>query len=140
MARRNKNNPPNQGQEPDVNYEERLHQAILLRRIGYDYETIAKRCGYASKSTAFDAIKRARQKALKEDTQALVMVQAEQINAALVIVNERIARNDKESLWAVDRLVPLLKRQAELLGLDAKSEIPQGATLVREIGAEVDKV
>jgi len=31
--------------------------------------------------------------------------------------------------------VPLLKRQAELLGLDSKSDIPAGACIIREIGA-----
>ncbi len=48
----------------------------------------------------------------------------------------------KGSLWAVDRLGPLLKRKAELLGLDAvkTDTLPQNVRRVYEMGETHDDI
>jgi anion-transporting ArsA/GET3 family ATPase len=132
MARRNKTG--NQDNQPsDINMAERVKLALELRRLGYDYDAIARQCGYADRSGAFRAVQNAQKRILRDSAQALVQVQLDQINAALVVVNEAIAKNDKGSLWAIDRLVPLLKRQADLLGLDVKPDKDQSAEPTRRV-------
>jgi hypothetical protein len=136
MARRNRNiNQDNQYQ--DINADNRVEKALELRRMGYDYSEIAKRCGYADASGAFRAVDREIKKIQKDGAQALVQIQVDQIDLALTVVMEKINQHDKESLWAVDRLVPLLKRKSDLLGLDAKTDMVVGATIVREVGADL---
>lgn len=142
MARRHQDkNQNNQGDtNADVNALPRVVMAMRLRRLGHTYEDIATACGYCNASAARKAILQAESKIIRDEGRALMMRQADYIDVALKVVLEAIERNDKQSLWAVDRLVPLLKRQAELLGLDAKSELPAGATLVREIGAPLGEL
>src|SRR5690242_4790544 len=100
----------------------RAAQALRLRRMGYTYAEIAERTGYASESGARKAIKNANARIIRDEARALVGYQLDQIDLALSVVMEAIAKRDKGSLWAVDRLVPLLKRQADLMGLDVKQE------------------
>jgi len=108
--------------QPDTNEAPRASQALRLRRLGYTYADIADRCGYSDESGARKAVKRANARILRDDAQALVGFQLDMIDSALSVVMEAIQKRDKGSLWAVDRLVPLLKRQADLMGLDAKPE------------------
>jgi hypothetical protein len=141
MTRRRFNSSDNQSAQPDLNAHEREALAVQMRRLGYEYDEIAAKCGYADKSGAWRALKRVRERMLVEDERTAALYQAQQINLALTQVMTRIAEGGKDVLWAVDRLVPLLKRQSELLGLDAKrNEITNAAQMViREYGAEVDQ-
>ena len=97
----------------------RAAQALRLRRLGLTYASIAERVGYANESSARTAVKKACQRIVRDEARELVGWQLDQLDIALSVVLERIQRNDESSLWAVDRLVPLLKRQSELMGLDA---------------------
>lgn len=117
----------------------RAAQALRLRRLGYTYDEIAQRVGYANESGARKAVKTANARIVRDEARALVGYQLDQLDVALSVVMEAIAKRDKGSLWAVDRLVPLLKRQADLMGLDApKPESQQGAQmLVIPIAADV---
>jgi len=106
----------------DMQEAPRAAQALRLRRMGFTYAEIAERTGYSSESGARKAIKTANARIIRDEARALVGYQLDQIDLALSVVMEAIAKRDKGSLWAVDRLVPLLKRQADLMGLDAKPE------------------
>ena len=114
----------------DVNAVPRVAQALRLRRLGYTYETIARMCGYQTESGARKAIKKANASIIRDDAQALVSYQLDLIDAALQVVMRRIATDDESSLWAVDRLTPLLKRQSELMGLDAKNDVQSQAQMI----------
>ena len=114
----------------DFNAAPRVAQALRLRRIGYTYAQIAQQCGYASESSARKAIKAANAKIIRDEAQALVGWQLDMLDAALQVVLKRIVADDSNSLWAVDRLTPLLKRQAELMGLDVARENQQQAQMM----------
>ncbi|MBF6591142.1 MAG: hypothetical protein IVW57_11535 [Ktedonobacterales bacterium] len=127
MARRGRSqseNPTAQGNPTtlDVNEGPRVAQAIRLRRLGYTYTEIAARCGYKEESGARRAVTKANARIIRDEARALVGWQLDMLDSALQAVMTRIANDDQNSLWAVDRLVPLLKRQSELLGLDAKPD------------------
>lgn len=129
MARRRNTNDPNEkpnAQEPNESLEFRtapkVAQALRLRRLGYTYEQIAHEVGYQTEAGARLAVKKANSKIIREEASALAAWQLDMLDTALQVVMTRIARNDKDSLWAVDRLTPLLKRQAELMGLDTKPD------------------
>ena len=118
----------------------RAAQALRLRRMGYTYADIATRVGYRDESGARKAIKNANARIIRDESRALVGYQLDQIDIALSVVMEAIAKRDKGSLWAVDRLVPLLKRQSELMGLDApkpESQAQQMGIVAVAIAADV---
>lgn len=97
----------------------RAAQALRLRRLGYTYDRIAHECGYANESGARKAIKSANARIIRDEARVVAGYQQDMLEAALYVVLKRIVADDTGSLWAVDRLAPLLKRQAELLGTDA---------------------
>ena len=114
----------------DMQAAPRAAQALRLRRLGYTYAQIAERCGYRDESGARKIIKNATKRIVNEEARELVSWQLDALDEALYVVRDRIRRNDKDSLWAVDRLAPLLKRQSELMGLDApKPENGAGSQL-----------
>lgn len=112
----------------------RVAQALYFRRMGFTYAEIAEQTGYANESGARKAIKKAEAGIIRDEGRALMMLQLDRINLALrFAVMPRIL--EKGDLWAVDRLVALLKRQAELMGLDTvRTEIaPQNVTRRYEV-------
>lgn len=109
----------------------RAAQALRLRRLGYTYTEIAERVGYKEESGARKAIKQASKKIIRDEARELVGWQLDQLDIALQLVLQRIQRNDEYSLFAVDRLAPLLKRQAELMGLDAPKVDPASVQPIR---------
>lgn len=117
----------------------RAAQALRLRRMGYTYDTIASMVGYSDERNARRAVKNAGAKIVREEAKELINYQLDMLASAFQVVCKRIERDDESSLWAVDRLIPLLKRQAELMGLDApKPDATQGAQmLVIPIAADV---
>ena len=140
MARRKEKKQDNQESvnPSDTNAFSRVVLALQLRRIGHTYEEIAQRCGYASPSGAYKAIKAAEAKIIHDEARALVALQLSQIQFALT--NAVMPKIEKGDLWAVDRLVPLLKRQAELLGLDAKETPLVAQVLIRQYAADTEAV
>ena len=122
----------------DLNAAPRVAQALRLRRLGYTYEEIAHRCGYKTEAGARHAVKKANDRIVRDESRALVGWQLDMLDAALRVVMERIIANNKESLWAVDRLAPLLKRQAELMGLDVKPDQLQAQAQMVVIGIPQD--
>jgi hypothetical protein len=114
----------------DINALPRVAQALRYRRLGYTYDEIAHMCGYPHASNARKAIKQAESRIIRDEARALVNRQLDMIDMALShAVMKKIESGD---LWAVDRLVPLLRRQAELLGLDAPPNSPVTNTTVYE--------
>jgi hypothetical protein len=138
MGRRNyrAKNQANQ-EEPkkenvDTNATPRVNKALRFRRLGYTYDEIAHECGYAHASNARKAIKAEEAKLTRDDARSLVNLQLDRIDFALAkAVMPAIEKGD---FLAVNQLNILLKRQAELLGLDAPPHMPpQNATIVEEV-------
>ena len=120
----------------DMNALPRAAQALRLRRVGYTYAEIAERMGYANESGARKAVKTATSKVIRDEAREYIGWQLDQLDIALSVVMEAIAKRDKGSLWAVDRLVPLLKRQSELMGLDAPKPENQNAAQITLVAVE----
>lgn len=122
----------------DRNRDQRAEMALQLRIAGYGYADIAKRCGYANASIAWKAIKRLRERTRTDDQRAMMEIQNDRIERALLTVMNAIETwQPRDKLWAVDRLTPLLKRQAELLGLDTPRETAaQAGPIVLELPAD----
>lgn len=120
-----------QDRKNDVIATERLRLALQMRRLGHTYEEIAESCGYANASGAWKAIKKAESSVIRDEGRALVNRQLSYIDYALsTCVMPQVKAGD---LFAVDRMVALLKRQADLLGLDAPKEVPLiQQTVIRE--------
>ena len=119
----------------DPNAEDRAFQAYRYWVLGFTFREIAQKCGYGSHTTAMRAVKRARTQIVIRDNRELVARQGDRIEHAVRVVVQAIETwPAQDKLWAVDRLVPLLKRESELMGLDTPREVaPAGPPQVKII-------
>jgi hypothetical protein len=116
----------------DTNATPRVNKALRFRRLGYTYEEIAHECGYAHASNARKAIKAEEAKLIRDDAKALVNLQLDRIDFALR--HAVMPAIEKGDTLAVNQLNMLLKRQSELLGLDAPPHMPpQNVTVIEEM-------
>lgn len=108
----------------DMLAKERTAQALYLRRMGFTYAEIAERAGYAEESGARKAVKKALNTLVHTEAQELaahlIQLQLDRLDFALSRAIMPKVEKGTEQLWAVDRLVLVLKHQAELLGLYPK--------------------
>lgn len=117
---------------------ERQRQALQLRTAGATFDKIAGELGYASASGAHKAVTTALKELPMEDAETLRAVQLAQIDRAILSIYPRVTKGE---LAAIDRLVKLQSRQAELMGLDAAKKTEHNATLdvaVVSIGGDTE--
>lgn len=106
-------------------------QALKLRQAGVSYEEIARSLGYRSASGAYNAVKSAIKKALREPADELRKIEVTRLDTALFAIWPAVKRGD---LFAIDRFLKLSERRAKLLGLDSKHEIAiEGSLLVGDV-------
>ncbi len=96
---------------------ERKLQALELRKAGVSYQVIAEQLGYSGASGAFAAVKAALRDTLREPAQELRELELSRLDAALLAVWRRVQAGDEK---AIDRMLAIMKRRSELLGLDRK--------------------
>jgi transposase-like protein len=96
---------------------ERKLQALELRKAGASYQAIAEQLGYSGASGAFAAVKAALRDTLREPAQELRDLELTRLDAALLALWRRVQDGDEK---AIDRMLAIMKRRSELLGLDRK--------------------
>lgn len=91
-------------------------QAMRLRAGGMTFRAIADELGYRSEQAAYKAVKTGLQKTLREPADELRTLEAERLDRLLEGLWEKAISGDT---WSVDRVLNIMKRRAELLGLDS---------------------
>jgi AraC-like DNA-binding protein len=122
--------------QSDINSKERAKRALQLRREGQTLEDIANACGYADKSGAYRAIKREIASIPTEEAAALRQLELIRLDYLETLCHKRIAAKEtKDPLWAIDRLLAIGESRRKLLGLDIKveSDINTNVVVVREV-------
>lgn len=107
-------------QEQSIQALKRMTDALQLRKEGYNYDEIAVRLGYSTRSGAFRAVKRALKYTLKEpadDLRKLEISRIEELEKTLW------PSATSGGLGAIDRLVKLMERKHKLLGLEAPQRL-----------------
>jgi hypothetical protein len=114
MARPNQNAP--QSGKKALSRVERQRQALELRKAGVKFQTIADQLGYAGPSGAYVAVKAALKATLQQPADDVRQMELERIDELWFIAYTAARRGD---LGAIDRCIRLLRRRADMLGLDA---------------------
>lgn len=111
----------------------RRTQAINLRLAGVDYETIAAKLGYSSRSSAWIDIDRAlKANKAEEDTakETLREVESLRLDRLQAAVWSAATKGDTR---AVDSALKIIAQRAKLLGLDAEVNVNISGGLRYEI-------
>lgn len=100
----------------------RERKALQLKRAGASYDTIARECGYQSKSGAWEAVKRALAASVPdeaaEDVRRLELSRLDAITTALW---PKVVKGD---LPAIDRALKVSAARLELLARTAPTAAP----------------
>ena len=96
---------------------EKQARALELRKAGVGYQEIADELGYASASGAFEAVKSALDRMLREPADALREIELDRLDTMWSSVWENVLAGDLDSIGTALRIT---ERRARLLGLDVK--------------------
>lgn len=99
-----------------VEANERQRQALELRKAGVGFQSIADQLGYKDHSGAYRAVRAALKKTLQEPADELRAIEVERMDQMLAGLWPKATTGDT---WAVDRVLKIMERRANLLGLDA---------------------
>jgi len=114
---------------------ERERKALELRKAGATFDQIAEQCGYADKSGAFYAIKRALSDIVPPAVEELRTLDSERLDRLLLSVWKQALDGD---LKAVDRALRILDQRARLLGLNAPVQVGLNGEVVTYTYVGVD--
>ena len=95
-------------------------KALEMRRAGHDYRTIATDCGYSNPGNAYRAVTAALRETLQEPADEVRRLEVERIDRLCVPFWPHAELGDYDALAA---LLKLMKRRADLLGLDAPKRL-----------------
>jgi len=101
---------------------ERQQQALNLRIAGASFDQIARQVGYASRGAARNAVLAILKRREQEPADELRKMEGERLDRLQLGLWNQAANGDRE---AIDRLLRLMKRRADLFGLDAPAKIEQ---------------
>lgn len=120
----------NQERQPRIETAERQRKAVELRKAGLGYDAIAVECGYRDRSGAYRAVMAALRALVREPAEELRDLEVARLDDMLkgLWVNAR-----KGNVYAIDRVLKIMTRRAELLGLDA----PKKVKIVQEEAARL---
>ncbi len=104
---------------PDIDVREREAECLVLRRDGKSYQEIADTVGYKSADAAWKAVKRALNAMIEEPSKEVMALEIARLDRLTEILAPRISEPGAAGLEAQDRYLKVMKRRAELLGLDA---------------------
>jgi len=103
-------------------------QALALRANGATYEAIARRLGFKTASAVYKIVRAALLATVREPADELRALEALRLDRLMLPLWPLLAGDDATAhperlLRAVDRLLAVMARRAELLGLDAPRRI-----------------
>jgi len=107
-------------QQREVNVHDKQLKALELRKSGVSYDAIAGKVGYRSKKAAFAGVKSALKKTLQEPADEVRKLELERLDTMTLAIANDVRHGN---LGAIDRNLRIMKRRAELLGLDAPTKI-----------------
>jgi hypothetical protein len=118
---------------------ERQARAITLRKAGLGYAAIAQQCGYAGPSGAYAAVMTALRAVTREPAAELRDLELARLDELLqgLWLDAR-----KGNVQKIDRVLKIMQRRADLLGLDAPRRVADVTDHRRDaerIAAEIGK-
>lgn len=114
---------------------DRQMQALDLRKSGASFAQIAQALGYATPSGAHKAVMSAIKKTLREPAEEVRTLELERLDRLQMAAWTKAIKGD---LRAIDAVLRIMKRRAELLGLDAPARINVEMAVVEEVDRMIE--
>jgi hypothetical protein len=115
-------------------------KAAELRSKGLSYQAIADEMGYASKSSAHDAVQRALKAIVEEPAENLRQLERERLDRMYEAAMGALEANP-HSLAAIGTLLKISESRRKLEGLDAPAKVNvSGGLKVEIVGVDMDQL
>lgn len=101
---------------------ERQLQALELRKRGIPYRDIARALGWASASTAYEAVQKLLEKRVRENADELVEMELERLDHLYQTLLKTAMGGGRGAARAAEVAIKVLERRSKLLGLDAAEQ------------------
>lgn len=115
-------------------------EALRLRSLGHTYREIGE-CTGVNTSTAYRRVQNALYAIPADEVDSLRKLEGERLDALQLAIWETAVDGD---LRAVDRVLSIMKRRAQLFGLDVPRKFiednPLSHMTAEEISAEIDRI
>lgn len=103
---------------------ERASAAFELRKAGLPYDIVAEKVGYKSARSAERAVARIlKGKRTARDIDAVLEMELTRLDSLQAVAWRRARQGD---LAAIDRILKIMERRAQYLGLDRQAQQPSG--------------
>jgi len=99
---------------------QRREKAMEMRCASHTYESIAKALGYHDRAHAYNDIQKAIAEIGREPAEHLIRMELRRLDALVKAIWNEAVTGD---LRAIDRVLRILERRANMLGLDAKKSV-----------------
>lgn len=113
---------------------ERQRQALELRKAGLGYQAIADKLGYSGPSGAYQSIRAALRAIVKEPAEEVLALELQRLDDMLAGLWLKARQGDT---LKVDRVLKIMQRRAELLGLDAPKTVKVVQDEAKRLAAEM---
>lgn len=100
---------------------EKQRQALELRKLGVDFQTIADKVGWAAPSGAYKAVTQALKKILREPGDIVRKLELERLDQLYLLAISKARREN--DVGAIGVAIRIMERRARLLGLDAPMKV-----------------
>ena len=120
----------NKGTRSDVNAAIRAQKALQMRQLGYAYERIAEQCGYVNRGSAYHAVQRELSRLIKPEAEGVLDLELSRLDQMLTVFYGKAMKGDG---WSMDRVLRIMERRAQYLGLDRKPQEMVGTQNVRRV-------
>lgn len=120
----------------DATAAQRVSQAVQLRAQRITYEQIAWQCGYANPGACRNAVMRELQRVVTPGINNLRLEELSMLDQLHAEVWPLVLdKENTQRLFAVDRVLAIAKRRAELLGLDTPVKVAdhKNVVVIREV-------
>lgn len=109
-------------------------RALEMRRAGHDYRSIAAALEYKDPGAAYKAVTAALKATLQEPADEVRRLELERVDKLTLALWPLAELGDFDAL---DRVLKLMKRRADLLGLDAPKKVEDVTPPVEEVEERV---
>lgn len=100
---------------------DKQREALELRKSGWCYADIAEKLGYTTSEGAYQAVKTALDKMLREPAEECRKVEDERLNTLFNKVYDRAKETGEDK--DITQCLAIMNRRARLLGLDAPTKV-----------------
>lgn len=123
-----------------VEINEKQRMALELRKAGATFDQIAQRLGYANAGGAYKIVQAGLRATIQQPADEVRQLEVERLDAMFRVLYQKVLAGEKDAPRAAEVAMQVMRRRADLLGLDAPIRIEERVITEDAIDAEIRRL